>query len=70
MLAGAMRTVWEQIARPAMKSAFLDDLYRRHSRSVFRYACALMGDRDSGKDVMQDVFLRAFEARAEFTSTA
>jgi RNA polymerase sigma-70 factor (ECF subfamily) len=51
-------------------SLFLEDLYKRYSRSVFRRASALLGDRDSAKDVMQEVFLRAFEARAEFTAAA
>ncbi|MEA2700733.1 MAG: hypothetical protein QOI66_5004 [Myxococcales bacterium] len=53
-----------------MDSTFLEDLYRRYSRSVFRRACLLMGDGDAGKDVMQEVFLRAFEARAEFATAA
>jgi RNA polymerase sigma factor (sigma-70 family) len=47
-----------------MDRNFLDDLYRRYSGSVFRRACLLMDDRDAG----QDVFLRAFEARVEFTA--
>jgi RNA polymerase sigma-70 factor (ECF subfamily) len=29
-----------------------------------------MGDRDAGKDVMQEVFLRVFRARAEFDAAA
>src|SRR5438445_10778889 len=53
-----------------MDSTFLEDLYRRYSRSVFRRACLLMGDGDAGKDVMQEVFLRAFEARAEFATAS
>src|SRR5262245_25998811 len=53
-----------------MESAFLEELYQRYSRSVFRRACALMGDAEAGRDVMQEVFLRAFEARAEFTAAA
>src|SRR3954451_6647424 len=53
-----------------MDRNFLEELYRRYSRSVFRRACLLMDNRDAGKDVMQEVFLRAFEARAEFTAAA
>ena len=53
-----------------MDRNFLEELYRRYSGSVFRRACLLMHDRDAGKDVMQEVFLRAFEARAEFTASA
>ena len=53
-----------------MDTAFLGDLYRRYSGSVFRRACALVRDTDTGKDVMQEVFLRACEARAEFTAAA
>jgi RNA polymerase sigma-70 factor, ECF subfamily len=49
-----------------MDSPFVNDLYRRYSASVLRRASLLMGDRDAGKDVMQEVFLRAFRARAEF----
>jgi RNA polymerase sigma-70 factor (ECF subfamily) len=51
-------------------SLFLEQLYRTYSRSVFRRASALMGDRDAGKDVMQEVFLRVFCARAEFDAAA
>jgi RNA polymerase sigma-70 factor (ECF subfamily) len=49
---------------------FLEELYRRYSRSVFRRACKLMGEPDAGRDVTQEVFLRAFEARAEFTAAS
>src|SRR4051812_6080156 len=51
-----------------MDRNFVDELYRRYSASVFRRACLLMNDRDAGKDVMQEVFLRAFEARVEYTA--
>jgi RNA polymerase sigma-70 factor (ECF subfamily) len=51
-------------------SGFLEELYRRYSRSVFRRACTLMGESEAGKDVAQEVFLRAFEAHAEFTAAA
>jgi RNA polymerase sigma-70 factor (ECF subfamily) len=51
-------------------SLFLEQLYRTYSRSVFRRASALMGDRDAGQDVMQEVFLRVFRARAEFDAAA
>ena len=53
-----------------MDGKLLDDLYRRYSASVFRRACLLMGNRDTGKDVMQEVFLRALRARAEFSGAA
>ena len=54
----------------SVDSNLIDDLYRRYSGSVFRRACLLMGDREAGKDVTQEVFLSAFQARAEFSSAA
>jgi RNA polymerase sigma-70 factor, ECF subfamily len=53
-----------------LDSIFLEELYRAYSRSVFRRANAIMSDRDAAKDVMQEVFLRAFTARSEFTMAA
>jgi RNA polymerase sigma-70 factor (ECF subfamily) len=42
----------------------LEALYRAHGRKILRRATALMRSRDAGQDVMQEVFLRAFGARA------
>jgi RNA polymerase sigma-70 factor (ECF subfamily) len=53
-----------------LDSIFLDDLFRRYSSGVIRRAGAILGDRDAAKDVMQEVFLRALKARAEFSSAA
>ena len=51
-------------------AGLLEQLYRNHGRHILRRASAIMGDRDAGKDVMQEAFLCAFGARAEFTSAA
>ena len=51
-------------------AGLLEQLYRNHGRSILHRASAIMGDRDAGKDVMQETFLRAFGARAVFTSSA
>ena len=59
-----------RLATVIVDGGILDELYRRYSRSVFRRASGLMNDGDAAKDVMQEVFLRAFEARAEFTAAA
>jgi RNA polymerase sigma-70 factor (ECF subfamily) len=45
---------------------FLEWLYTRYSRAVLRRATSLMGESEAGKDVMQEVFLRALGASAEF----
>lgn len=52
----------------AVDGAFLAGLYARYSRSVRRRAASMLSDRDAAKDVMQEVFLRALGARAEFTA--
>jgi RNA polymerase sigma-70 factor, ECF subfamily len=47
----------------------LDSLFRTHGRSVFRRAGAILGDAEAAKDVMQEVFLRAMNARAEIAAS-
>jgi DNA-directed RNA polymerase specialized sigma24 family protein len=49
-------------------STFLEHLYNRYGRSVFRRATAILGDGQAGKDVMQEVFLRALRAGAELAA--
>ena len=44
----------------------LEQLYRRYHRAVLRRATALMGERDAGRDVMQEVFVRALGSQVEF----
>jgi RNA polymerase sigma-70 factor (ECF subfamily) len=68
-ISGARREEQDRL-RGSVDAKLLEDLYRRYSGSVFRRACLLMGDRDNGKDVMQEVFLRALQARAEFDRAA
>jgi RNA polymerase sigma-70 factor (ECF subfamily) len=46
----------------------LEELFRRYSASVFRRARAILGDRDAAKDVTQEVFLRAMNARGELAT--
>ena len=53
-----------------MDRARLDVLYRKHGRMVFRRARALLGDVQAAHDAVQDVFIRALGARAEFESAA
>lgn len=52
----------------AVDAAFLERLYARYNRVVLRRAATMLGDREAGKDVMQEVFLRALGAQAEFTA--
>lgn len=54
-----------------MERARLEALYRKHGRMVFRRARGLLaGDVQAAHDAVQDVFLRALGARAEFESAA
>lgn len=46
---------------------YLDALFRRYSASVYRRAHKFLGDKDAAKDVTQDVFLRAMNARTELS---
>jgi RNA polymerase sigma-70 factor (ECF subfamily) len=53
-----------------MERERLDALYRKHGKLVFRRARALLGDIQAAHDAVQDVFVRALGARAEFESAA
>jgi RNA polymerase sigma-70 factor (ECF subfamily) len=44
----------------------LEALYREHGRMVFRRARAILGDTQAAHDAVQETFLRALGARAEF----
>jgi RNA polymerase sigma-70 factor (ECF subfamily) len=48
----------------------LDALYRKYGKMVFRRARALLGDTQGAHDAVQDIFLRAMNARAEFEHAA
>jgi RNA polymerase sigma factor (sigma-70 family) len=48
----------------------LEALYRKHGKMVFRRARALLGDNQSAHDAVQDIFLRALGARADFEHAA
>ncbi len=37
---------------------WLNELFRRHHRDVVRFATRLVGDRDTGEDIVQDAYLR------------
>lgn len=37
---------------------WLGDVYRRHHRDLIRYASRLVGDRDSGEEVVQNTYVR------------
>lgn len=37
---------------------WLGELYRRHHRDLLRFAARLVGDRDSGEEVVQNAYLR------------
>jgi RNA polymerase sigma-70 factor (ECF subfamily) len=54
--------------RGPVASAFMNQLYEKHGRSIVRRATAILGDRITGKDIMKEVLQRAAEARAAFTA--
>jgi RNA polymerase sigma factor (sigma-70 family) len=53
-----------------MSADELESLFRLYGRSVLRRANAILGDGDAAKDVMQEVFARALNARAELPNAA
>ncbi len=50
--------------------ALFELLLRRHNRRVFRVARAIVGDDAEAEDVMQDAYVRAFAALADFGGRA
>lgn len=57
----AVITASHQLASIGMVRAlnyWLNELFRRHHRDVVRFATHLVGDRESGEDVVQDAYLR------------
>jgi RNA polymerase sigma-70 factor (ECF subfamily) len=50
--------------------AGFEALMRRHNRRLFRVALAILGDADEAEDVMQETYLRAFAALAQFAGAA
>ena len=53
-----------------MERERLEALYRKHGKMVFRRARALLHDTQAAHDAVQDVFVRALGARAEFEHAA
>ncbi|MGA9521183.1 MAG: sigma-70 family RNA polymerase sigma factor [Myxococcaceae bacterium] len=53
-----------------MQSLSLEELYIRHGPMVLRRAQAILGDRETSLDVMQEVFISALRASAEFRGQA
>jgi RNA polymerase sigma-70 factor (ECF subfamily) len=53
-----------------MSADELESLFRLYGRNVLRRANAILGDGDAAKDVMQEVFTRALNARAELPNAA
>jgi RNA polymerase sigma-70 factor (ECF subfamily) len=51
------------------ENAFRDVVERTHP-TVFRLACALVGDRDEAADVTQETYVRAWSRRAELRDEA
>ena len=45
-------------------------IYAKYERQVYRYAYHLLGHRDDADDIMQETFLKAFQALAGFRSEA
>jgi RNA polymerase sigma-70 factor (ECF subfamily) len=41
-------------------------LYRRHQRAIYRFACAMIGTRDSADDVVHDAFLALLDDARRF----
>jgi RNA polymerase sigma-70 factor, ECF subfamily len=53
-----------------MSAAELESLFRLYRHHVLRRASAILGDGEAAKDVMQEVFTRALNARAELPTAA
>jgi RNA polymerase sigma-70 factor (ECF subfamily) len=51
-------------------SEAFSELYRRYRRKLKRYIGNLLGDEELAKDVLQEVFLRAFKARGSYKPRA
>jgi RNA polymerase sigma-70 factor (ECF subfamily) len=58
------------IAALIMSAAELESLFRLYRHHVLRRASAILGDGEAAKDVMQEVFTRALNARAELPTAA
>ena len=42
------------------------DMYRRHAASVYRRACALLGNDADAREVLQDIFVSLLERPDQF----
>jgi len=50
--------------------AAVDELLRRHERSVYRFGLRMCGDEDAARDVLQETLLAAFKGIGEFRGEA
>lgn len=48
------------------RSAQVADMYRRHAASVYRRACALLGNEADAREVLQDLFVSLLERPEQF----
>ncbi len=53
-----------------MSAAELESLFRLYNRNVLHRASAILGDGEAAKDVVQEVFTRALNARAHLPNAA
>src|ERR1700761_5194814 len=53
-----------------MDQASIDFLYRTYGGMVLRRACTLLGDEHAAQDMVQEVFMKAIHAFADFRGEA
>ena len=46
----------------------MDDIYREHGKTVYRFLLRMCGDAELAQDLTQDTFLRAMEFQMELRS--
>lgn len=44
----------------------MDDIYREHGKTVYRFFLRMCGDAELAQDLTQDTFLRAMESADRF----
>ena len=63
--ARAAEQVWIEAARRGDKKAF-GQLVRRHQKRLFRFVLGLTGSFDQAEDIVQDAFVKAYQALDTF----